>query len=452
MTSRTRSFRVLLSLAALVTGVTLAIPAPASGQLWKRVRDRAKRAAENETLNQVEDLVRGKVRCVFTDEECIRRAQEDGEEVVLTDSNGEFVLDDEGMPVSDPEEAADILGEEPPGLETMDTGELPGLDEAYANYDFVPGDDILFYDDYSDDNVGDFPRRMTFRMGNWDVIEWNGGRYLRNTGPRSSSIEVPLAKELPETFTIEFDAYFAHGNYRLTLATTLPPEGSGRVGHNRIEGNQFRIGVAHGTGVVSFSGGVESTNRSDEVGEGPVPIRITVDGQYAKVYVDHRRVANVPNAEFTRSSSLYLENIYAATPEQPMLIGPIRVAGGGTDLYDVLEAEGRVTTHGILFAVNSATIRPESTPTITEIADILQEHSDLRLSIEGHTDSDGDDAFNQTLSEDRAAAVKALLVQEFGIDESRLETVGHGESTPVESNDTPEGKQQNRRVELVRIS
>ena len=82
---------------------------------------------------------------------------------------------------------------------------------------------------------------------------------------------------------------------------------------------------------------------------------------------------------------------------------------------------------------------------------MLEEHTDLRLSIEGHTDADGDDAFNQSLSERRAAAVKAHLVAQHAIDATRLDTAGFGESTPVSSNDTPEGKQQNRRVELVRL-
>ncbi|MEJ2238348.1 MAG: OmpA family protein [Gemmatimonadales bacterium] len=113
--------------------------------------------------------------------------------------------------------------------------------------------------------------------------------------------------------------------------------------------------------------------------------------------------------------------------------------------------DGRVATQGILFGSGSDRIRPESTPTLKEIGTMLEEHPELRLSIEGHTDSDGDDAFNQDLSERRAAAVKAYLVEQFAIDDARLETAGFGESNPVAGNDTAEGKQQNRRVELVQL-
>jgi outer membrane protein OmpA-like peptidoglycan-associated protein len=133
------------------------------------------------------------------------------------------------------------------------------------------------------------------------------------------------------------------------------------------------------------------------------------------------------------------------------MIGPVRIAAGGRDLYDALSRDGRVATHGILFATNSDVIRPESTPTLKEIGDMLAAHPELRLAIEGHTDSDGDDTYNQDLSERRAAAVKAYLVASHGVDAGRLQTAGFGESKPAADNGTPEGKQQNRRVELVRL-
>jgi outer membrane protein OmpA-like peptidoglycan-associated protein len=176
-----------------------------------------------------------------------------------------------------------------------------------------------------------------------------------------------------------------------------------------------------------------------------------VDGQHALVYAGSRRVATVPNAVFRRGAALYVENTYSASDQNPMYVGSIRVAGLGRDLYDVLAEKGRVATHGILFAVNSDRIRAESSPTLEAIADILRDHAELRLSIEGHTDSDGDEAYNQDLSERRATAVKAYLTEKAGIDGSRLETAGYGASNPIADSATPEGKQQNRRVELVEL-
>jgi OmpA-OmpF porin, OOP family len=323
---------------------------------------------------------------------------------------------------------------------------------AWANYDFIPGERVLFAEDYSADNVGDFPRRMTFVNGNWEIVEWEGRRLLRNTGPRGSAVHIPLAEALPERFTIELDVFFPEQlNWTLNVATDRPPRAlhAGRS----IPGNFFRIS-AGGTGVAAGTkgSGVEALSQTRGTLEKALtPVRIMVDGRYAKVFVNERRVANVPNGEFARGPVIYLENGYQANEKHPMYIGAIRIAAGGRSLYDVLEAEGRVATQGIYFATNSDRIRPESTPTLTEIGTMLQKHPSLRLAIEGHTDSDGEDAYNQQLSKRRAAAVKTYLVQTFAIDAGRLETAGYGESKPVADNATPEGKQQNRRVELVKL-
>jgi len=87
---------------------------------------------------------------------------------------------------------------------------------------------------------------------------------------------------------------------------------------------------------------------------------------------------------------------------------------------------------------------------INKIVKLMKKHPDLKFRIEGHTDSDGENSFNKKLSEERAKAVKILLV-ESGIDASRFESKGFGESKPVDSNTTPEGKANNRRVEFIKI-
>jgi outer membrane protein OmpA-like peptidoglycan-associated protein len=110
-----------------------------------------------------------------------------------------------------------------------------------------------------------------------------------------------------------------------------------------------------------------------------------------------------------------------------------------------------VSTHGILFATGSATIEGESTPTLKEIGDMLTAHPDLKLTIEGHTDNVGAASANQTLSEQRAAAVKDYLVAKFGVDGARLVTKGFGATKPAAPNTTAEGRQNNRRVELVKM-
>jgi OOP family OmpA-OmpF porin len=107
-------------------------------------------------------------------------------------------------------------------------------------------------------------------------------------------------------------------------------------------------------------------------------------------------------------------------------------------------------THGILFDTGSDRLKPESAPVIQAIARGLGTNPNLRLLIEGHTDSVGNAASNLDLSKRRAEAVRAVLVSQFSVDASRLTTAGLGASKPIDSNDTPQGRAQNRRVELVK--
>ena len=109
-----------------------------------------------------------------------------------------------------------------------------------------------------------------------------------------------------------------------------------------------------------------------------------------------------------------------------------------------------VQIYGIYFDFNSATIRPESEVVLAEIAEILKKNPDWTLSVDGHTDNIGGAAFNQPLSEQRAAAVKDALVKRYKIPPNRLVTHGYGLSRPIETNDTVAGRARNRRVELMR--
>lgn len=306
---------------------------------------------------------------------------------------------------------------------------------AWVNYDFVPGERPLFIEDFTADAVGDFPRRITFK-GNMEVAEWQGSRYLRATS--ASDVALPLGEVLPERFTMEFD-YAGVNKYDLEIRFTDAPGD-----FTKVLIGEWQVGVD--------GGGIEAMTRPDDtIANRFVRVRVLADGAYVKVYVDDRRVANVPNAKLGRADRIWIK-----VPAHPgivdqVLIGGIRVMAGGRKLYDAIASEGRAATQGVLFDTGSDRLRPESTPTLKEIAAMLGEHPELRLRIEGHTDAVGDDVANRALSERRAAAVVAYLVAEHGIDATRLESVGVGEAKPVAGNESAEGRQANRRVELVRL-
>jgi OOP family OmpA-OmpF porin len=108
----------------------------------------------------------------------------------------------------------------------------------------------------------------------------------------------------------------------------------------------------------------------------------------------------------------------------------------------------KIVLRGVNFDFDKATIRPDAKVILDEAASQLSKNPDVRVSVEGHTDSVGSDTYNQKLSERRAASVKSYLVGK-GVSDSRLSSVGYGESKPVSSNDTKDGRALNRRVELL---
>jgi outer membrane protein OmpA-like peptidoglycan-associated protein len=413
-------------------------PDPASSQIIDRLKRTVKRAAEDETARKVDQMLRDRIRCVYDDEQCIKEAEESGKGAVLTGDDGEILLDEDGEPISDPEEGARAAAD---GKRPVQPGE-----GAWANYDFQPGDEILLYDDFTSDKVGDFPRRFELIQGNFEIVEWQSGRYVRATA--GGIVAIPLPKTLPERFTIEYSVSVSHGNAYMRILPGRSFYGPARTYAGSAPSVQY--GSA---GLVAVGGvGPETMTPVDGslVKDAVAAVRIMADGDHMKMYLGERRVANAPNAVFPRTDTLFIA-VSSAAEDYPILIGPIRVAGGGRDLYDRLARDGRVATQGILFASGSDRIRPESTPTLVEIGRMLEEHPELNLSIEGHTDTDGDDAFNQDLSERRAAAVRTYIIEHYDVEDGRLVTSGFGESRPVTDNASPEAKQQNRRVELVRV-
>ena len=451
------------ALFALLFSLVAADVAEAQG-IFRRARNAAARAAEREVERRTERAIENAVRaafdagedaieCLFTDPECIESAQAEGNDVVLVDDDGRYV-DPNGDPVRE-DNASDavVRAARPPAASAR-----PG-EGAWANYDFVPGERPLYFDDFENDYVGNVPSRIDFKNGVMEVVEENGNQMLRFAD--ASAFTIPLPETLPERFTIEFDVY-SGDDWNSVVLGTGALETPNDVGcfHGGIKGGGyqgawFKVGSFFETGVDGGDGGSSSTNQSAHE-EAMVPIRIAVDGSYVKMYVGESRVSNVPNADVRRADYVTVTTCgeLAAIDDGsngPVLMDNLRIAAGGRQiLHEALLADGRVATHGILFDTGSATIKPESTPTLRDLHRTLERHGDLRLRIEGHTDNTGSAETNLRLSQQRAEAVVAWLTGE-GIDASRLEAEGMGQTQPAADNSTAEGRQQNRRVELVRL-
>ena len=406
---------------AFVAAFSLSAFAPsADAQGWKdrlkqKVKQRVDQRADQATDKGL-DKAEQSITCGVADKACADKARADGKQVKV---------------VGQADDAAATAA-------TADAPAAPGEGE-WLNYDFKPGERVLFYDDFSADNVGDFPRRLELVDGNMEIAEWRGGRYLRSSSSRGE-IVIPLPETLPERFTLEMDVYNG-ARWNAWGEVTVRFVEERKADTPLLKENWTRTGILVG------SRHIETEVGQDKFKDKFVPLRLMVDGKYAKVYMGDKRVANVPNVELGRANKIWVE--IPGSDESPAYVGNIRIAAGGKKLYDALSASGRVATHGILFDTGSDNIRAESTPTLKEMVAMLTEHPDLSLTIEGHTDNVGDAQANTTLSAKRADAVKAYLVSK-GVSADRLTTKGLGASKPAAPNATAEGRQQNRRVELVK--
>ena len=422
------SIRARLSVipAMLLTALALgALPSDAEAQFGKRLKDAVKRTAEDKAIQKTTEK----------ESEAIDDALEGGGDAT-------------GAPAEPAAAgAAGAAGAAPAAADETAAAPKRAGEGAFVNFDFVPGDRVLFYDDYSGDNVGDFPRRLEFEKGNAEVADWEGGKWLRVS--QTAKFAVVLTETLPERFTVEFDYITnakASRNWPIMLNLSAA---DGNWESQGAYNPQVRFGTDKG-GV--YTGKIEAAGPANgDFQNQVVRARIMADGKYTKVYINGVRVGNGPNADLGRSNKVqFWVPAYDETSESVTLIGPVRIAAGGKKLYDALAEKGRVATQGIYFDIGSDAIRQESAPTLKEIGTMLKDHPELRLTIEGHTDNVGKAEANQALSEKRAAAVRQYLVDHYQIDGSRLEAKGLGQTKPVGSNDSAEGRQQNRRVELVK--
>jgi outer membrane protein OmpA-like peptidoglycan-associated protein len=282
---------------------------------------------------------------------------------------------------------------------------------------------------------------MRLKDGNFEVVDIKGKKMLR--GVDGGWMFVVLPEKLPDRFTLEINFHSASMGNPVSFQTTASPyERSASFGCYSV--NAWV--ASNNSGGPNNSGSAFQTDAMPGFVNGTFSID---NGRGIKGYINEHRTANAPQTHVELTDTLIIQ-LPSAEADDPVLVSTLRIAAGGKKLYDVLAASGRVATHGILFDTGLDRIRGESTPTLKEIGQMLKEHPELELTIEGHTDNVGQATANLTLSQKRADAVEQYLVATFGIDAARLTTKGYGDTKPADKNDSPQGRQNNRRVELVK--
>lgn len=336
--------------------------------------------------------------------------------------------------------------------------------QAYSKYDFIPGEKVVFYDDFSQDAVGDFPALWNTN-GSGEVVNTNlfPGNWLQFKPKSYTAIWTDKLLSLPENYTLEFD-----------IVPTAGDEGKGMAGYmirlfkcknerawdgGSITGDAGFIFNTEYYGTptyrayinrpedehIDFSGTNDDAANKQKLNQ-KYHIAIWVQKTRLRLYLNESKLFDLPRAVSLTSRYDRFRIDYGAG-----LISNIRIAVGAPDMRNKLMTEGKIVSYGIYFDVNKDVVKPQSYASLKEIAKILTDNPDVKINIVGHTDADGSDASNLDLSKRRAASVKKELVKTFGIDAARMETDGKGETQPVATNDTPSNKALNRRVEFIKL-
>lgn len=358
--------------------------------------------------------------------------------------------------------------------ETAEKAAAPVVN-AFSKYDFIPGKEIVYYDNFESDAMAELPTGWnTNGSGEVVTLDKFPGKWLRlHKGFVYLSANT---KDFSENFTAEFDVVMQLKNngwmfpeFIVGLFATAGENGTENVFLKEYNKNAAVVATIYpamnnssrlnlesfSEKTTYFKSDVKEYGALEEYYGVPVHIAIQVQKQRYRLWINETKAFDVPKgvpAEkmlnqvmFKLGSTNYAEEQYG------IFISNIKIAKGVEDTRHRLLDEGKFSTTAILFDVNTANLKPESFGVIKEIAGVMKEHTEIKVNIIGHTDSDGSDAANLELSKKRAAAVKDAIVKEFGIDESRIETNGKGETQPVADNKTKEGKAANRRVEFVKL-
>lgn len=313
----------------------------------------------------------------------------------------------------------------------------------WSKYDFVPGDRVIFEDNLEGEENGEFPSRWDLDRGNVEVAEFGGDNVIMFRG--GAPLIVPYFKEakedyLPDVFTVEFDLYCHNLDFCLYLYDRKHQESGSPTGYTYLSIDDGRM--EFGT---SYSDHPNANNLSERRW---MHVSVAYTNGKLKAYMDETRLINIPRLDFEpKGISLYT---YHANNDRLFYVKNIRIAEGGVKYYDRVMQDGKIIANGIRFDTGKSTLKPESMGVINEIYGLMTEHTDLKFSVEGHTDNVGNDESNMKLSTERAETVMNTLI-DMGISADRLSSKGLGESMPMDDNNEPEGRANNRRVEFVKI-
>lgn len=316
----------------------------------------------------------------------------------------------------------------------------PAVSAVSTKFDFVAGDKVILMDDFTQDELGEFPARWTLKEGNFEVAEMGGERWLRCTSD-NGRIRMKVPPTLPEFWTLEFDVIgLKSGAYLLMY------------GYNDKDQQVWDTMYPNGNNNLRFTCGPISSDTplSTEV-SARHHVMFMARGTALKIYMDRERLANIPDVTGQSVPTQLDFDLWAPNVPEKAMVTNVRFAEGCRPAKDML-AEGKLVTYGIYFATGSDVVQAESAPVLRQIASYLESKPAVKLKVTGHTDNVGAAASNLDLSKRRAASVAKVLTTQFGVAAERFQTDGKGDTEPISANAKPEGRAMNRRVEFAKTA
>jgi outer membrane protein OmpA-like peptidoglycan-associated protein len=334
----------------------------------------------------------------------------------------------------------------------------------YSNFTFIPGNKLLFYDDFAADAIGDFPANWE-TGGSGEVVTTSNSEDKWLSLVRRSGYLPTMENNLPENYTIEFD--LTNNGYgqdisgsKLAFLFMTKRSYAGGTGGTLAEveigltKNGFKVRSVSNFGSELDMRVSSSLDRNmPEYLNNTVHISLAVNKKRLRMWVNEEKLVDSPNLIQANIGRYFIIEAMDVLPEQGHFVGisNFKIAESTEDLRSLLLKNGKFSTTGIYFDTAASTVKKESYGILADIAKMLKDNQDITLQIVGHTDNQGKDDYNLTLSENRAKSVKQLLVEEFEIGEDRLQFIGKGETEAVDDNTTEKGRANNRRVEFIKI-
>lgn len=420
----------------------LAVAAPSHAQLLKKLGKAAERAAERTIERRVEtETTKSTDRALDTVIEAPKKSRKERR-------NDRKKKKENG---------GNIIGGNDSSSQDTNTSNETVVN---SNFDFTPGNIAVFNDNFSQDNPGDFPANWDSN-GSGELVTINGKKWLRLGN--KATIYPMLKNELPENYTIEFDLFTdgmdnktsSQAFFKLLLEDTKGFQKPRTFSVVELSPCQFIAsqGVIekHVNGTREIRNKIGKDIREGIAGKSRVSI--AVNKTRMRVWLNEEKIVDVPRLipEGANNFKFYSTGLRDNGTNDKIYIANFKISKSGEDNRSKLLTEGRISTNAILFNTGSASIKGGADAILKEVGEALQTNPTINIIINGHTDTDGDANSNLKLSQERANSVKQVLVQNYGIASSRIQTNGKGESEPIATNDTAVGKSQNRRVEFIKL-